>query len=128
MSRYYEMTVILRGVNPARVDAIKEAAESCWDFEDWHPLHPVDHPGDFQASGYGDLCSGKTEQEFAEDLAKQIWAASGGFCEVEVVATYLEDLPHETYSFDEDDFEELTSKSETAESDSPEEGKQSCRV
>lgn len=27
MSRYYEMTVILRSVNPARVDAIKEAAK-----------------------------------------------------------------------------------------------------
>ena len=123
MSRYYEMAVILRGVNPARVDAIKEAAESCWDFEDWHPLDPVDHPGDFQAFGYGNLCFGMTEQEFAEDLAKRIWASNGGFCEVDVVATYLEDQPCETYSFDEDDFEELTSKSETAESDSPEEEK-----
>ena len=29
MSRSYEMTVIVRGVDPARTEAVKEAAQSC---------------------------------------------------------------------------------------------------
>ena len=36
-----------------------------------------------------------------------IWRANGSFCEVVVNATYLEDLPYETYTLDESDYARL---------------------
>jgi hypothetical protein len=105
MSRSYDMTIIVRGVNPERLEAVQEAAESCWDFDDWFQLASKDGQ---QASGYGSLCGGETEDEFADRLAKEIWAANGGFCEVEVRALCLENLPYGSYSFDEDDFAQVT--------------------
>jgi hypothetical protein len=116
MARSYEMTVIVRRVDPACMEAVKEAAESCWDFEAWFPLASADGQ---QASGYGNLCGGESEREFADRLAQEIWAANGGYCEVEVRALCVDDLPYETYSFDEDDFEQLTTQTPTATDDSP---------
>ena len=105
MSRYYNMSVTLNGVNPEHVEAVKEAADLEWDFEidDWRG----EPPGPLETHAYGNLCAGETEEEFAERLAKVIWAANGGYCSVEVVATYLEDLPYETHSLDEDDYARL---------------------
>jgi hypothetical protein len=51
------------------------------------------------AFGNGSLCGGQSEDEYAGELAKEIFTANGGPCEVEVCATYLEDLPFERYSF-----------------------------
>lgn len=103
MSRYYHMNVTLKDVNLARIEAIKEATELEWDFEDWfnRDAHCC------EASAHGNLCAGETEEEFAERLAKVIWEANGGYCSVEVIATYLEDVPCETYSFDEDAYARL---------------------
>ena len=53
------------------------------------------------------LCGGETDQQFAERLTRAIWIANGGSCEIEVNATYLEDLPHEDFSFDESDYEQI---------------------
>ncbi len=119
MARSYEMTVIVRRVDPARIKAVQEAAESCWDFDDWFPL--ADEDGQ-QASGYGSLCGGEQEHEFAKRLAREIWTANGGYCEVEVRALCVDELPYESYSFDEDDFEQLTTQTPTATDDSPRTG------
>ncbi len=116
MSRSYEMIVIVRGADPARMEAVKEAAQSCWDFEDWFPLTVEDGQ---QARGYGELVGGEQEDEFANRLAQEIWTANGGYCEVEVRALCVDDLPYESYTFDEDDFEELTTQTPTATDDSP---------
>ncbi len=104
MSRSYNMTVTIRDVAPERVQRVKQAANDEWDFDDWH-----EHENFISACVAGYLCSGETEDEFAQRLAKAIWNANGGYCEVEVVATYLEDLPHETYSFDEDQYDQFLS-------------------
>lgn len=45
-----------------------------------------------------------------------VWRANGKFCDVSVHATYLEDLPSETYSFDEADFERLKGEIENKDS------------
>ncbi len=103
MSRSYEMIVIVRGLDPARTEAVKEAAQSCWDFDDWFPRASEDGQ---QASGYGKLYGGEQENEFADRLAREIWTANGGYCEVEVRALCVDDLPYESYTFDEDDFEQ----------------------
>ena len=102
MSRYYNMFVRVVGANPDRFDAIKDAASAEWEFENWDQFR-----GELTASADDRLCGGETEQQFAERLAKAVWTASGGPCEVEVKATYLEDTPYEEYSFDEFDYERI---------------------
>ncbi len=114
MSRFYEMKIIVRRVDPARAKAVKETAENCWDFDDWFPLANEDDSSAFQASGYGNLCGGEQENEFADRLAQEIWTANGSYCEVEVRALCFEDLPYESYTFDEDDFAQLAAPSQVA--------------
>ncbi len=110
MSRYYEMTVRIRGANPDRVAAVKEAAEFEWPFSEWYSLDDPDDPRNFTSDGQGNLCGGESEEEFAERLVKEIWEANGGYCEVEILATFLENLPYETYTFDEDRYEDLVGR------------------
>ena len=102
MSRYYNMHVTIIGANPDRFDAVKDAASDEWDFEDWD-----EYGGTLEASADDQLCAGVTEEAFAKQLAKAIWTANGGPCEVEVIATYLENLPRETYTFDASDYERI---------------------
>ena len=79
---------------------LKTAGE--WDFDDWHE-------NDGQMFGYGEgrLGGGESEEEFADRLARAIWNANGAFCEIEVRATYLDDLPYVDYCRDEDDYGRL---------------------
>ncbi len=104
MSRYYSMTVRITKPDPSRINAIKEAAEFEWDtFENWDSIE-----GDVLMSfGEGSLYGGETEDAFADRLTRAIWSANGCFCEVGVIATYLDDLPYEEYSLDEDDYNRL---------------------
>ena len=102
MSRSYQMFVRIRGFHAEHIDAIKGAAEHQWSFDDW-----FESDDQLTASADDSLCAGATEEAFAEELAREIWAANQGFCTVDVTATYLEDLPSEDYSFDEDDFQRL---------------------
>ncbi len=107
MSRSYEMTVKIRGANPDRVEAVKKAAESEWAFDVWYPLDHPDDPRNFAADGSGNLCAGEIEEEFAERLTRAVWKANGGYCEVEVRALCLDNLPYESYVLDEGEYEEL---------------------
>ena len=111
MSRYYEMTVRVRGVDPLRTTEVKEAAEAQWPFEeeDWMQLDLTESPPtSFTAQAEGSLCAGESEKEFADRLARAVWEANEGYCEVEVIAVYLEDRPYEAYTFDEDDYHQRT--------------------
>ena len=112
MSRYYNMFVMVIGAKPDRLDAIEDAASDQWEFEDWDNFQ-----GTLTCSADGQLCGGETERDFAERLAKAIWTANGGPCEVEVRATYLEDPPQEEYSFDESDYERIMSQPAGTEGD-----------
>jgi hypothetical protein len=104
MSRYYNMAVRIGGFDQQRTDRIKDAVCDEWEFDNWNF-----HAGNLTASADGKLCGGETEEAFAERLAKAVWAANGGYCEVEVNATYLEELPCETHCLDEDDYARLLS-------------------
>jgi len=97
MSRYYSMYVTIKDADPARTEEIKAAAKAEWPLEDWY-----EHEGTVTASGDSNLCGGESEEKFAERLSKAIWQANGGFCTVAVHATYMEDLPYETYCLDEE--------------------------
>ncbi len=84
-------------------DAVKQAAETEGTFDDWF----LDDDSVLTASADDRLCGGETEEEFAQRLAKAIWAANGDYCRVEVNATYLDQLPYETHCLDEDDYRRL---------------------
>jgi hypothetical protein len=101
MSRYYEMQVTIRKADPARTQEIQDAASDEWPFEDWN----LEDDGRIWANAEGSLVGGESEKEFAERLTKAVWTANGAYCNVEIVATCLENLPCEVYSFDEDDYQ-----------------------
>lgn len=100
------MDINVEKFDKEKYDDIKDAIEKEW---------ILDH--DFQSSddkhtsamfaGESSLCGGEGEDEFAKRVAKSIMKANGGPCEVSVQATFLEDLPHESYYFDEDNYKEL---------------------
>jgi len=102
MSRAYSMSISIEGVANEKVTAVKAAAGKEWPFDDW-----FEHEGCLTASGDGSLCGGETENRFSRRLAKAVFEANGGPCQVVVDATCLEDLPYETYSFGEDEYGEL---------------------
>ena len=102
MSRYYNMSVAITGAVANRVDAVKQAAKAEWEFDDWQEFDGV-----LTASINGRLCGGETEDQFAERLAKSVWAANCGPCRIDVIATYLEDLPCEEFSFGKHDYDRL---------------------
>ena len=109
MGLYYSIGISVQGANPARATEIKEAAEAEWPFDadDWEPYGHPDDLTAFQASATGNLCAVLTEQELAHRLIRAIWTANGAYCEVEVSATRLEDMPYEDYRLDRDDFERM---------------------
>jgi hypothetical protein len=112
MSRYYSMSVAITDARPDRFDEIRAAASAEWAFDDWQEFDGV-----LTASADDRLCSGETEPEFAERLARAVWAANGGACGVDVTATYLEELPSESYSLDESDYDRLITANEEATDD-----------
>jgi hypothetical protein len=103
MSRYYEMTVEISGHDSEKEDHIKKAAEGVWPFSSWWSSGG----GNMQASASDWLCGGESEEQFTERLSVAIWQVNGGFCEVLVDSTYLENLPYETHVLDELDFSRL---------------------
>jgi hypothetical protein len=102
MSRYYGMSVTICGHKPEAAEAIREAASDEWPFEEWHTFD-----GKLTAYAESNLCGGETEAEFTERLAVPVWLANGAYCDVSVDATYLDELPYDTHSLDEDDYARL---------------------
>ncbi|MGE0608440.1 MAG: hypothetical protein AB7O62_15195 [Pirellulales bacterium] len=103
MSRSYNMSVYVTEFQPERADAIRQAAQAEWNFE-W--CQDVD--GDIYGDADGSLGGGETEEEFVDRLSQAIWQANGGFCELQIIATYLESLPHESYYPTPEDYHRLT--------------------
>lgn len=104
MSRYYEMTVEVTGFALSKKYDIQAAAEEQWSFSDWYVPHSNTA---MTATGQSNLCGGEDEGSFAVRVAKAIWKANGAFCQVDVRATCLEDIPYEAYSMGENDYEKL---------------------
>ena len=105
MSRYYSMVLNVSGHNQEKSEEIMEAANKHWEFDDFN-----EYNNELSASGESNLCGGKTEEEFAEEISEAIWKVNGAFCTVQVDATYLEDLPCETYMPDEDSYKRFLEK------------------
>jgi len=100
------MTVLVGPIATKFADKIKKACDNEWEFEDWHDDPFELEPDSVKLLGIGEgcLCGGEAEDEFADRLTAAIWEAHGKYCDVEVSATYLEELPTETYIKDVDDY------------------------
>jgi hypothetical protein len=109
MSRHYEMTVTISGHDPAKESQIQSAVAAEWPFDDWSKQGE----GEMCSCAQDDLCGGESEEVFAERLSLAVWRANGAYCKVVVKATYLEDLPYETHSPDEDDYARLITDKNT---------------
>ena len=110
MSRMYEMTVEIKDYRAKRLKRIIHACREEWNFapDDFTREHmdPMARRYDkIIATAEGNLCGGENEREFADRLARAIWKANGRYCHVAVRATNLENMPYETYSYDEDDYQ-----------------------
>jgi hypothetical protein len=103
MSRYYDMGVEIQGYDINKEGQIKKAAEKEWPFTGWW----CSDNGVMRASAQDSLCGGEMEEQFTERLSLAIWLANDGYCEVVVNATYLEELPYETHTLDQDDYDRL---------------------
>lgn len=103
MSTAYEMGVTVTHFQLNKLPAIKQAAAEIWPFEYW-----FDAPNAIlRGSGQSYLGGGESEEQFAQRLAAAIWDANRRFCDVEVEAVYLENLPCESYTFDREEFRRL---------------------
>lgn len=113
MSRAYEMTVEIEDYKARNLPKVVRACRREWDFapDDFirEKTDPLKRRFDkVIATAQGSLCGGEEEHEFANRLVRAVWKANGGYCYVEVHATFLENLPYESYTFDEDDFKFMT--------------------
>lgn len=108
MSRRYEMTVEVKKIDPALKSKIQQDLNDIWPFDfdgDKHDQNKI------FGTGESCLCGGMSEDDFSRRIAKTILAANKKPCRVNVYATYLEELPYETYSFDEDDMKQWLAQS-----------------
>jgi hypothetical protein len=113
MSRFYGMSIKITGHDEKKAHAIFKAIKKEWDFQDefFHDITAQeDEPRFLSAYGEGYLCGGESEEEFTDRIALAVWKANGGYCHIQVDATYLEDLPCETHIRDDDDYYRMTER------------------
>ena len=99
------MDIAITQFDVDKFDDIREAAEEIWNFDDWCQMNDY-----MSSTGNDSLCGGETEEEFAELLTHAIWKANGAYCDVRICATCLEEIPCESYSLDEKQYQEFVAK------------------
>lgn len=102
MSRYYRMSLTVEAYAPQHRETLQAALQECWGFGDFY-----EHEGTLSACAENWLCGGETENQFAERLARLVWQANDAFCQVQVEAICLENLPCEEFAFDESSYRRL---------------------
>lgn len=101
MSRYYKMKFVIKDYNKEKEDIIGDTLRKIWKIEDLTYLNSA-----IYAEGKSFLTGGQSDEEFANEAVLRIWKAAG-WCRITVYATYLEDLPCESFFFDEDKYKEM---------------------
>jgi hypothetical protein len=105
MSRFYEMSITI-SAKEAKITkqervAVETAVEELWDWE------CEEHDGIIHATGQEYLNAGETEDHFARRCYQAVWNAVKRYVDVGVNATYLEDLPCESYESSVEDFNKI---------------------
>jgi len=114
MSRMYDIRVEISGFEAKAVQKIKDAANELWDFE-WDDIGPkANELWDFEwddigpklspvlcGQGQCNLGGGKTDYTFSKELTREIFKANGKPCKILINTTDLDDLPTDSYEFNE---------------------------
>ena len=103
MSRNYEMRLEISDITPNKKAHIEETLLDFWPFDD--TTYGRKDGTTIKLCGTGTLSGGESEEEFAEELKNLVFKLNGAGCEIMLLATYLDDLPYETYHFCKDDYE-----------------------
>jgi hypothetical protein len=98
MSRHYRMTVEVVCHNEDKSEAIVRACKEEWPFD----MDVISMAGE----GKEYLRGEETTDEFAEKVSRAVWAANGGFCEVSIRCYDLENIPCDSYMYDEETYKE----------------------
>ena len=94
MSRYYEIKVIVKNFNPEKLEDIKQAIVTLWpEVDQWE--YTKDR---LECSAEGSLGC-KSDEDLAFELNNAVNDANEVDVAMQVTATYLEDLPQETWEF-----------------------------
>ena len=105
MSRYYEMSVTVAVKDISEADAVYEALCKEWNFDDLegpYSYKPEDRPKIWMC-GRSNLCGGESEDEFVARCYRAVLKVLQRPTEINVVCSYLEDIPYESYTCSEDD-------------------------
>jgi len=110
MSRFYGMSIKITEHDKNKVSDILSAIKKEWEVRDECCCNPTDEDCQNFLSAYGEsfLSGGESEEEFTDRIALAVWKANGGYCHIQVDATYLESLPYETHLRDDDDYYRMT--------------------
>ena len=106
MSSMYSMNVTIKDYKLENEKAIIKRLKYSWGYD----VYTWNDPPYMNLTGT-DTLSAKTEAEFAREVAEAAWDENGGYCSVEVIATYLEELPYEMYEFGANEYKEWLIKS-----------------
>lgn len=110
MSLAYEMKIDITGAKSDKIQAIAVAVGELWEFPEDQPdtfdCHRDKAVCDLEFCGDGRLCGGTAEDEMADEIRDAVWLANGGYCQVLVRMTYLEDLPYEEYLYTDMEYED----------------------
>ena len=109
MSRAYDMDLTVRKLKKKEDgETAKEIIDGIWSTS-YGYTDPDAEDGNrtwaLCTGGEGHLCGGETEEEFTSRITQAIWSKLGYYTEVTVTAVYLEELPSETHSLDQHDYE-----------------------
>jgi len=102
MSRAYTMQIEITGSDPDKRQQIEDVLRENWIVDDCAVEDEV-----LTVAGDSQLTGGESEEEFTDRIAKAVWKANEGYCEVLVNATCLEDMPYDTHYRDEGDYARL---------------------
>jgi hypothetical protein len=92
------MQITVSKFDVTRKQHIRKACMNNWEFEEISEQSDVADEIELTGQGESCLCNGESEDAFVDRISHDIWKANGAFCPVEVVATYLEDLPCEVHT------------------------------
>lgn len=98
MSRFYQMELRVQGLSTVEKNLVRKVFSHLWE----DPDSEYDDDEECYFSANSNLCGGKSDADFAKQLTEAVWKELARFVHVQVISTYLESLPTETFESDED--------------------------
>jgi predicted butyrate kinase (DUF1464 family) len=108
MSRAFEINVRAKGLKTIQdAKKVQSIINELW-VNDYGSILNVSEQEGWESYGGGThyLGGGKSDDEFAYELAVNLWRKIGYHFDINISSVYLEDLPFEEFIFTENDYEQ----------------------